>query len=325
MTRILITGGAGYVGSHCAKALADSGYDCIIFDNLSSGHREFVQSGEFINGDIRNAAALDAILSAGRVDAVLHFAALASVAESVAEPGAYYDVNVHGSNVLLNAMIRAGVKRIVFSSSCSIYGEPREVPITESSPRMPVNPYGMTKLVCERMMDDFDAPHGLKSVRLRYFNAAGADSAAGLGEDRAVETHLIPLALDALLGRWSFLSLYGTDYNTPDGTAIRDYIHVSDLAVAHVKALEHLLNGGATTALNLGTGKGASVRQVLESIRRICGSEVPVRIEGRRPGDPPVLIADATKAREMLNWAPARSNLDRIVADAWRWRTNRFA
>jgi UDP-arabinose 4-epimerase len=284
MARILITGGAGYVGSHCAKALAAAKHEGIIFDNLLFGHREFVRWGPLIEGDVRDGAALDAVLSAYRFDAVMHFAALAYVGESVTAPGRYYDVNVNGTRTLLDAMVRAGVHSIVFSSSCAIYGEPETIPIGERTVPNPINPYGFSKLVCERMMDDFARAHGMKSARLRYFNAAGADPTAEIGEDHDPETHLIPLVLDAASGRRPDVTVFGTDYPTPDGTAVRDYVHVEDLARAHVLALQHLLDNGDAIAVNLGTGHGASVRQVVDTARRITGLEVLARDASRRAG-----------------------------------------
>ena len=324
MARILITGGAGYVGSHCAKALAVAGHEGIVFDSLLFGHRAHVRWGKLIEGDIRDSTALDAAFAAQRIDAVMHFAALAYVGESVTAPGRYYDVNVHGTRVLLDAMVRAGVGVIVFSSSCAIYGEPERMPISESTPLNPINPYGFTKLVCERMMDDFGRAHGLKSARLRYFNAAGAEPTAEIGEDHDPETHLIPLVLDAASGR-SAVTVFGTDYPTADGTAIRDYVHVCDLARAHVLALQHLLSGGDTIAVNLGNGQGASVRQVIDMARSVTGHEVAARDAPRRAGDPSILMADANKARETLGWAPERSDLATIIADAWRWHGKRFS
>jgi UDP-glucose-4-epimerase GalE len=324
MARILITGGAGYVGSHCSKALTAARHEGVVFDNLLFGHREFARWGPLIEGDIRDASALDAVFSAYRFDAVMHFAALAYVGESVTAPGRYYDVNVNGTRTLLDAMVRAGVRSIIFSSSCAIYGEPERMPITEHTTPNPINPYGFSKLVCEHMMDDFDLAHGLKSTRLRYFNAAGADRTAEIGEDHDPETHLIPLVLDAASGRRPTVTVYGTDYPTPDGTAIRDYIHVDDLARAHVLALQHLLNNGDTIAVNLGTGHGASVRQVIDTARRITGREIVVRDASRRTGDPPVLVADAKKASEILGWVPQYSDLAAIITDAWRWHNKRF-
>ena len=323
MARILVTGGAGYVGSHCAKALSAEGHECIVFDNLSAGHRAFVRWGRLIEGDIRDAAALDAVFSAQRIDAVMHFAALAYVGESVTAPSRYYDVNVQGTRVLLDAMVRAGVPAIVFSSSCAVYGEPDCVPIVESTRPDPINPYGFTKLVCERMMDDFGRAHRLKSARLRYFNAAGADPAAEIGEDHEPETHLIPLILDAALGVRPAVQVFGTDYQTPDGTAIRDYVHVSDLARAHVLALQHLLDGGDTIAVNLASGKGASVREVIDTARAVTGLKVNARDIQRRPGDPSILIADPTRARDLLGWSAERSDLATIITDAWRWHKDR--
>lgn len=319
MARILITGGAGYVGSHCAKALAAAGHDGVVLDSLLNGHREFARWGKLIAGDIRDAAALDSIFAAHRFDAVMHLAALAYVGESVIAPGRYYDVNVNGTRVLLDAMMRAGVRAMVFSSSCAVYGEPERMPINEDERLDPINPYGFTKLACERMMDDFERAYGLKSVRLRYFNAAGADPAAEIGERHDPETHLIPLILEAASGSRPDIRVFGLDYPTPDGTALRDYVHVCDLAHGHVLAANHLLNNGKTLALNLGSGRGGSVRQVIEIVRTITGREVVARDGPRRPGDPAHLVADPTKAREILGWTPERSDLATIVADAWRW------
>jgi UDP-glucose 4-epimerase len=277
-----------------------------------------------IEGDIRNASALDAVFSAYRFDAVMHFAALAYVGESVVAPGRYYDVNVGGTRTLLDAMVRAAVRPIVFSSSCAVYGAPDAMPISEGTVPNPINPYGFSKLVCERMMDDFGRAHGLKSARLRYFNAAGADPTAEIGEDHNPETHLIPLVLDAASGRRPDITVFGTDYPTPDGTAVRDYVHVCDLARAHVLALEYLLHDGDTIAINLGSGLGASVREVIGTARRITGREIAVRDASRRAGDPPVLVADAKKASEVLGWMPQHSDLAAIITDAWRWHSKRF-
>jgi UDP-glucose-4-epimerase GalE len=324
MARILITGGAGYVGSHCVKALSAAGHDCLVFDNLSSGRREFVRWGRFIEGDIRDSARLESVLYENQINAVIHFAALAYVGESVTKPSQYYDVNVHGTRVLLDAMVRAAVLRIVFSSSCAIYGEPDRVPISEATALTPINPYGFTKLVCERMMDDFGRAHKLKSVRLRYFNAAGADPSAEIGEDHDPETHLIPLILDAAMGRRPSVQIFGNDYRTPDGTAIRDYVHVSDLARAHVLALEYLLNDGDTISVNLASGLGTSVRQAIESASSITGLDISTRNLPRRFGDPPILIADSTLAQKLLGWSPERSTLSTIIKDAWRWHRERF-
>lgn len=325
MARILVTGGAGYVGSHCAKALAAAKHEVFIFDSLLFGHRDFVRWGPLIEGDVRDASALDAAFSAYRFDAVMHFAALAYVGESVTAPGRYYDVNVNGTRTLLDAMVRVGVRSIVFSSSCAIYGEPEKIPIGECTVPYPINPYGFSKLVCERMMDDFGRAHGMKSARLRYFNAAGADSVAEIGEDHDPETHLIPLVLDAASGKRPDVTVFGTDYPTPDGTAVRDYVHVEDLARAHVLALQYLLDNGDSIAVNLGTGHGASVRQVVDTARRITGLEIVARDASRRAGDPPVLVADPKKASEVLGWTPKCSDLAVIITDAWRWHNKRFA
>jgi UDP-glucose-4-epimerase GalE len=324
VARVLITGGAGYVGSHCAKALALAGHDAIVFDNLLLGHPEFVRWGKMIEGDIRDAAALDAAFAANRIDAVMHFAALAYVGESVTAPSLYYDVNVRGTHVLLDAMVRAGVRAIVFSSSCAIYGEPGGMSINESVSLNPINPYGFTKVVCERMMDDFGRAHQLRSARLRYFNAAGADPTAEIGEDHNPETHLIPLVLDAAAGVRPEVRIFGTDYPTPDGTAIRDYIHVCDLARAHLLALQYLLDRGETIAINLGSGRGTSVGQVIDTVRTVTGRGFLVHDAARRPGDPSVLVADATKAREVLGWVAENRDFATIITDAWRWHGKRF-
>jgi UDP-glucose-4-epimerase GalE len=324
MAQILITGGAGYVGSHCAKELAAAGHQGIVFDNLSSGHCDLVRWGRLIKGDIRDAAALDAAFAAYRIDAVMHFAALAYVGESVQAPNRYYDVNVNGTRILLDAMVRACVPLIVFSSSCAIYGEPDQMPIGENTPLNPINPYGFTKLVCERMMDDFGRAYGLKSARLRYFNAAGADPSGEIGEDHEPETHLIPLILDAASGLRPAIQVFGTDYQTPDGTAIRDYVHVCDLAGAHVLALRYLLDGGPSIAVNLASGQGASVREVIDMASAVTGTTIDARDSPRRSGDPSILVAEATRARECFGWSAERSDLYKILQDAWRWHGHRF-
>lgn len=324
MARILITGGAGYVGSHCARALAAAGHEGIVFDNLTFGHREFVRWGPLVEGDIRDAVALDAVFNAQRIDAVMHFAALAYVGESVTAPGRYYDVNVHGTSLLLNAMVHAKVPTIVFSSSCAIYGEPDSTPIGEGTPTRPINPYGFTKLVCECMMDDFGRAHGLKSARLRYFNAAGSEPTGEIGEDHEPETHLVPLILDAALGRRPSVQVFGTDYRTPDGTAIRDYVHVTDLARAHVLALQYLLGGGDTLAINLASGRGASVREVIDVASAVTDRKITACAAPRRPGDPSILVADAALAHKLLGWTAERSDLPTIITDAWHWHRKRF-
>lgn len=318
MARILVTGGAGYIGSHCCKALAKEGHEPVVFDNLVTGHREAVRWGPLIEGDLRNADMISDAMRSLRPDAVLHFAALALVGESVALPERYYATNVLGSLNLLQAMRGAGVDRLVFSSTCAVYGEPDRVPMTEDLPRRPINPYGSTKLACEMMMEDFGAAHRIRSVRLRYFNAAGADPAAEIGERHDPESHLIPLVLDAALGRRPVISIFGTDYPTSDGSAVRDYIHVMDLADAHLAALRHLIEGGSSAALNLGRGSGASVREVIRTVEEVTGRSVPVEEAPRRSGDPPVLVADPARAERLLNWR-AEKELVTMVEDAWRW------
>ena len=310
------------MGSHCAKALAAAGHEDIIFDSLLFGHQDFVRWGALIKGDIRDGAALDGVLAAYRIDAVMHFAALAYVGESVMAPGRYYDVNVHGTRTLLDAMVRAGVLKIVFSSSCAVYDSPDRIPISESAPTNPINPYGFTKMVCERMMDDFGRAHGLKSARLRYFNAAGADPEGELGEDHSPEIHVIPRAFDAASGGPP-LEIFGEDYPTPDGTCLRDYIHVTDLADAHVRALARLEGGGPSASYNVGTECPSSVRQVIEAVERVTGRTVARRSAARRPGDPAVLYASARRIRDDLGWTPQRPELTTIVADAWKWHSAR--
>jgi UDP-glucose-4-epimerase GalE len=318
MSRILVTGGAGYIGSHCCKALAESGFEPVVYDNLSTGHRSAVRWGPLIVGDMRDGEALAGAMRQVRPDGVMHFAALSIVGESGSRPALYYDVNVVGTLRLLEAMRSCSVERLVFSSTAAVYGEPAKVPIEETAPLEPVNVYGATKRACERMMEDFDSAHGVRSVRLRYFNAAGADPAAEIGEWHEAETHLIPLVLDAAQGRSKAISIFGTDYPTADGTAIRDYIHVADLAAAHVAALRHLIDGGRSDAFNLGTGQGASVRQVIRTVEAVTGRLVPVVEAPRRAGDPPALVADPRRAGDVVSWH-ARLDLAAMVEDAWRW------
>ncbi len=321
---VLVTGGAGYIGSHCCKALAEAGFQPIVYDNLSTGHRDFVKWGPLVEGDVRDEARLFSTIEHHRPTAVLHFAALALVGESMSHPGKYWDVNVSEVLALLQAMRRSCVDKLVFSSTCAVYGEPDIVPISEDVPKNPLNPYGASKLAAERMMDDFDRAHALKSVRLRYFNAAGADRAKEIGEDRAIETHLIPLIFDAALKRRASIGIFGTDYPTPDGTAIRDYVHVVDLADAHIRALHYLLGGGETLAVNLGTGQGASVAEVITAAKRAVGRDIHTTSEPRRAGDAPCLVADPRKAQELLGWRAVRSDLNATVADAWAWHRVRF-
>ncbi|MSP48289.1 MAG: UDP-glucose 4-epimerase GalE [Alphaproteobacteria bacterium] len=316
---VLVTGGAGYIGSHACKALARAGFRPIAYDNLAYGHSQAVKWGPLVDGDIADGPRLRAVLSAERVVAVMHFAAFAYVGESMSDPARYFRNNTVATLTLLDAMRDVGVDRMVFSSTCATYGVPGEVPISESAPQRPVNPYGESKLMVERVLDWYDQAYETRSVSLRYFNAAGADLDGEIGEDHNPETHLIPLAIKAALGLGPALKIFGTDYPTADGTAIRDFIHVEDLAEAHVRALRHLLHGGATLKLNLGTGMGHTVREVVRAVERATGRPVPVIEAPRRAGDPPALVADAGQARVKLDWVPTRSDLDTIVTSALRW------
>ncbi|WP_031388414.1 UDP-glucose 4-epimerase GalE [Desulfonatronum thiodismutans] len=320
---ILVTGGAGYIGSQTCKALAVAGFRPVTLDNLVYGHEWAVRWGELVKGDILDRAALDALFAAHAPKAVIHFAAYAYVGESVADPQKYYRNNVAGSLSLLEGMLRHGCRRIVFSSTCATYGEPLKIPIPEAHPQHPVNPYGWSKLMIEQMLRDFDAAYGLRHVALRYFNAAGADPDGELGEEHDPETHLIPLAVLAALGKRGPLSVFGRDYPTPDGTAIRDYIHVADLARAHVAALRFLLDEDRSEAFNLGTGSGHSVRQVVDMVREVGGRDVPTLDAPRRAGDPPALVAVADKARAVLGWEPSLPQLRDIVQTAWDWHAGR--
>ena len=319
MARILVTGGAGYIGSHACKALGAAGYDPVTLDNLIYGHEWAVRWGPLEQVDICDAARLDAIMTAYRPVAVMHFAAFAYVGESVADPAKYYANNVTGALTLLDAMRRHGVGRIVFSSTCATYGVPQQVPIPEVHPQAPINPYGRSKLMIEWVLRDYCAAYDMRAVALRYFNAAGADADAEIGEDHDPETHLIPLVLDAAAGKRPAITVLGDDYPTQDGTCIRDYIHVTDLADAHVKALNALDARPGFQAFNLGNGAGYSVKQVIDTARRVTGREIPVRIGPRRPGDPPVLVGDAGAAKAKLGWQPQYSRLDDIIDSAWRW------
>ena len=313
---VLVVGGAGYIGSHSARALRRSGYDVIVYDNLSTGHRRLAAGFELVEGDIGDAAKLGAALA--RADAVMHFAAHAYVGESVENPRKYFRNNVESALCLLNATLDAGIGQFVFSSTCAVYGVPGTIPITEETARAPVNPYGTSKLFFEHALEAYGRAYGLKSARLRYFNAAGADESGEIGELHEPETHLIPLALAAAAPGSSELQVFGSDYPTPDGTCIRDYIHVNDLAEAHVRALQHLEKGGDSVALNLGTGRGYSVLEVIQAAEATVGRPVRRRLAPRRAGDPPVLVADASKAETALGWKAART-LTEIVSSAWAW------
>ena len=318
---ILVTGGAGYVGSHACKALAAAGYVPVVYDNLSRGHREAVRWGPLVEGDLHDWARLTAAFRAHSIGAVMHFAAFAYVGESVSDPEKYYRNNVGGTLALLAAMREAGVGQIVFSSTCAVYGVPEALPIRETTAKAPLNPYGDTKLAIERALHWYAAASRMRYMALRYFNAAGADPLCEIGEAHEPETHLIPLVLRAALGTGDPVQIFGTDYPTPDGTAIRDYVHVSDLADAHVRALGDLAAGGDSAALNLGTGSGCSVREVIAAVERISGRTVPRREADRRPGDPPELVADPALARSRLGWQPRHSDLDTIIATALAWET----
>lgn len=319
MKSVLVTGGAGYIGSHVCKALAKADYLPITYDNLVNGHRESVRWGLFEHGDILDRTSLDRVFSLHKPEAVIHLAAFAYVGESVADPGKYYRNNVAGSLTLLEAMRDHGTPSLVYSSSCAVYGEPAENPIAETAPCQPVNPYGMSKFVTERMIRDFAAASGLKWIALRYFNAAGADPDGETGEDHDPETRIIPLAIAASLGQSAPFNVLGTDYPTPDGSCIRDYIHVSDLADAHVAALQALEQGLQPQPINVGTGNGVSVLEVIASVERCTGRTVPIQMAPRRSGDPARLVADASKARDLLGWAPRHPNIDAIVSTALAW------
>lgn len=319
MKTVLVTGGAGYIGSHACKALAAAGYTPVAYDNLVHGHRQAVQWGPLEQGDIADRTRLDAVITQWQPIALMHFAAYAYVGESVTNPGKYYRNNVAGSLFLLEAMRDHGIDKLVFSSTCATYGMPQSLPLAEDHPQFPINPYGASKLMIERMLSDFDAAHALRSASLRYFNAAGADPDGDIGEMHDPETHLIPLVLDAASGQRADVTVFGTDYDTPDGTCIRDYIHVSDLADAHVLALQALENGAGTTAYNLGNGRGFSVREVIDCASQITGRAVPVAFGERRAGDPPVLVGDASRIRRELGWQPRHAAIESIIGTAWRW------
>ncbi|MEA5577932.1 UDP-glucose 4-epimerase GalE [Anabaena sp. UHCC 0451] len=323
---ILVTGGAGYIGSHAVLALVQAGYQVKILDNLVYGHRDLVEQVlqvELIQGDIEDRHLLDHLFQTHNIAAVMHFSAYAYVGESVNNPAKYYRNNVVATLTLLEAMLSASIRNFVFSSTCATYGVPQFIPITEDHPQNPINPYGATKLMVERILSDFDVAYGLKSVRFRYFNAAGADPSGLLGEDHDPETHLIPLVLQTALGNRKSISIFGTDYPTPDGTCIRDYIHVSDLATAHILGLEYLLQGGESEVFNLGNGNGFSVKEVIAAAEEVTGINIPVQECDRRPGDPPSLIGSSEKARKILNWQPQYPGIQDIVTHAWNWHQKR--
>jgi UDP-glucose-4-epimerase GalE len=320
---ILVTGGAGYIGSHTAKALALAGHRPVVLDNLTNGHDWAVKWGPLETGDLTDESWLEGVFARHAIDAVVHFAASAYVGESMTDPRKYFRNNTVNTLHLLDAMLAAGVTSMVFSSSCATYGMPLRTPMDEKHPQAPVNPYGESKLFSERLLHWYGHAYGLRSIALRYFNAAGADPDGELGEEHDPETHLIPLVIGAALGRQPPVRVFGTDYDTPDGTAIRDYIHVMDLADAHVRALEYLTTG-ETTAVNLGTGRGHSVLDVITTVERVGRRPVPRLDSPRRSGDPPELVADAARAQAVLGWTPRYPELDRIVEHAWRWAEGRM-
>ncbi len=319
---ILVVGGAGYIGSHAVLALKAAGYQVVIFDNLEYGHRELVDrvlDVELVVGDTRDTNALTELFATHKIDAVMHFAAYIAVGESVTEPQMYYSNNVTGTLNLLAAMRSAKVDKFVFSSTCAVYGIPQFTPLVEDHPFAPISPYATSKLMVENILSDFDRAYGLRSVRFRYFNAAGADPHGRLGEDHSPETHLIPLVLLTALGKREYISVFGTDYPTPDGTCIRDYVHVQDLATAHVLGLKHLLEGGDSQIFNLGNGSGFSVKEVIETARKVTGKEIPVVYGDRRAGDPPILVGSSDRVRQALGWNPEYPQLKDIITHAWRW------
>ena len=316
---ILIVGGAGYIGAHINKILNKNGYETLVFDNLSYGHEEFVKWGAFENGDLGNIEDIRRIFRNYPITAVLHFAAFTYVGESVEDPQKYYRNNVCNTLNLLQVMLEFGIKKIVFSSTCATYGNPVEIPITENHIQNPINPYGRGKLMVENILSDYSEAYHLKYVSLRYFNAAGADPDTEIGEEHNPETHLIPLVLDAASGKRKNINIFGTDYSTEDGTCIRDYIHVTDLADAHLKALKYLENGGSSDYFNLGNGSGFSVKEVIEEAKKITGKEIVAVETERRAGDPPILVGSSEKIRSVLNWEPKYSDLSVIIETAWKW------
>lgn len=316
---ILVCGGAGYIGSHINKALHQEGYETVVFDSLIYGHREAVKWGTFVKGDLANPDDLEAVFRDHDIDAVFHFAAFTYVGESVEDPEKYYYNNVGNTLNLLKVMRKHGCNKIIFSSTCATYGEPEKLPLTEDMPQHPINPYGATKLMVERIFKDYHAAYGLEFVVLRYFNAAGADPDGEIGESHNPETHLIPLVLDAASGKRADIKVFGTDYDTPDGSCIRDYVHVTDLASAHLLALHHLEAGRESDFFNLGNAQGTSVLEVVEAARRVTGKDFKATMTERRPGDPPKLVGSSEKAMRVLGWRPRFADIDVIVEHAWNW------
>jgi UDP-glucose 4-epimerase len=321
MTNILVAGGAGYIGSHTCLDLFDKGFTPIVYDNLSNGHAEFAKWGPLEIGDIRDRSKLDEVLRKYKPEAIVHFAAAIEVAESVQDPGAYYDNNVGGTISLLRAAQAAGIDKIVFSSTCATYGIPLSIPMNEAHAQSPINPYGRSKLIVEQILKDLDLHQGFRSFILRYFNAAGADPEGRIGEWHSPETHAIPIAIETALGRRSHFQVLGTDYDTRDGSCVRDFVHVLDLADAHTRAIEHLLNNGTSHALNLGSGQGTTVKELLEAVQRVVGRDFDIKYGPRRQGDSPALVADNALARRTIGWSP-RHDLKSIIASAWNWHSN---
>ncbi|MCH9055197.1 UDP-glucose 4-epimerase GalE [Synechococcus sp. PCC 6716] len=325
---VLVTGGAGFIGAHAVLALQQVGFEVLILDNLERGHRDLVETvlnAQLIVGDIGDRPLLDQVFHSRSIAAVLHFAAYIEVGESVRFPDRFYKNNVNGTLTLLQAMVAAQVPSIVFSSTAAVYGLPQRLPLEETDPCAPINPYGRSKWMVEQILADMERAYGLKYVIFRYFNAAGADPHGRLGEDHHPETHLIPLVLQTALGRRPHINIYGTDYPTPDGTCIRDYIHVSDLAYAHVLGLKYLLAGGESNVLNLGNGQGFSVRQIIDTAARVTGCHIPVQHSDRRAGDPARLVANADRARRILGWQPQYADIEEIIAHAWQWHQHRHS
>jgi len=323
MITVLVLGGAGYIGSHVVRDLIDHHYNVVVYDNLSEGHRESVSVNYFIHADISDTLKLEETFQKYHIDAVMHFSAYAYVGESVINPEKYYKNNVNATINFLSVMLKYKVKNIIFSSSCATYGNPLYFPIDEQHPQKPVNPYGVTKRMVERILEDYDRAYGLKYIALRYFNAAGAHPDGSIGESHRIETHLIPLVLKTITGANANIHIFGTDYNTPDGTCVRDYIHVCDLAHAHRIALEKMLVDMESHCINLGTGTGTSVKEIISACEMVTGKKVPMLYAPRRLGDPPNLIASNSKAKEILNWEPKYKNIDEIIKTAWNWEKNK--
>lgn len=320
---ILIVGGAGYIGSHINKELNKQGFETIIFDNLVSGHDWSVKWGKFVKGDLANIEDIRKVFRENKIEAVMDFAGSIEVGESVKDPQKYYDNNVANTLNLLRVMMEAGVKKFIFSSTAATFGNPQYTPIDEKHPQSPINPYGMTKLMVEKILMDYDKAYDFKSVRLRYFNASGADVDGEIGEAHNPETHLIPLVIEAVMGKREDIKIFGTDYETPDGTCVRDYIHVTDLAEAHILALKYLLDGGESDDFNLGNGVGFSVREVIEAVKKVTGKEFKITEVERREGDPAVLVASSEKIKDKLNWKPLFTDIEEIVKTAWNWHQKR--